>query len=151
MNAIKLLLLSLLLTISNGTNYGQLTPQRINYAGTKGIFFTDKQEEQLLKIVVDYDYVKASLKRKDEVINTLNLRILDKEYEIKKASEQVTLANERTTECINQNSALNFKLVAVRDSLSDTQEKLIISRRNNWIFGGISVFLFSSLIYTITH
>jgi hypothetical protein len=100
---------------------------------------------------VDYDYVKASLKRKDEVINTLNLRILDKEYEIKKASEQVTLANERTTECVNQNSALNLKLVAVRDSLSDTQDKLTISRRNNWIFGGISVFLFSSLIYTITH
>ena len=137
--------------ISNGTNYGQLTPQRINWDGTKGIFFTDKQEEQLLKIIVDYDYVKASVKRKDEIINTLNLRILDKEYEIKKASEQITLANERTTECLNQNSALNFKLVAVRDSLSDTQEKLTISRRNNWIFGGISVFLFSSLIYTITH
>jgi septal ring factor EnvC (AmiA/AmiB activator) len=137
--------------ISNGTNYGQLTPQRINWDDTKGIFFTDKQEEQLLKIVVDYDYVKASLERQKEISNTLTLRILDKEYEIKKASEQITLANERTTECLSQNSALNLKLVAVRDSLSDTQDKLTVSKRNNWIFGGISVFLFSSLIYTITH
>ena len=137
--------------ISNGINYGQLTPQRINWDGTKGIFFTDKQEEQLLKIVVDYDYVKASLARQKEINSTLALRILDKEYEIEKASEQITLANERTTECLNQNSALNLKLVAVRDSLSDSQDKLSVSRRNNWIFGGISVFLFSSLIYTITH
>ena len=137
--------------ISNGINYGQLTPQRINWDGTKGIFFTDKQEEQLLKIVVDYDYVKASLARQKEINSTLTLRILDKEYEIEKASEQITLANERTTECLNQNSALNLKLVAVRDSLSDSQDKLSVSRRNNWIFGGISVFLFRSLIYNITH
>jgi hypothetical protein len=137
--------------ISNGINYGQITPQRINWDGTKGIFFTDKQEEQLLKIVVDYDYVKASLARQKEINSTLTLRILDKEYEIKEAGKQVTLANERTTECLNQNSALNLKLVAVRDSLADSQDKLSVSRRNNWIFGGISVFLFSSLIYTITH
>ena len=151
MNAIKLLLLFLLLLISKGTNYGQLTPQRINWDGTKGIFFTDKQEEQLLKIVVDYDYVKASLERQKEINSTLTLRILDKEYEVKEANKQVTLANERTTDCISQNSALNLKLVAVRDSLADSQDKLSVSRRNNWIFGGISVFLFSSLIYTITH
>lgn len=137
--------------INKEISYGQLTPQRINWDGTKGIFFTDKQEEQLLKIVVDYDYVKASLERQKEINSTLTLRILDKEYEIKEASKQITLANERTTECLNQNSALNLKLVAVRDSLSDSQDKLSVSRRNNWIFGGISVFLFSSLIYTITH
>jgi hypothetical protein len=137
--------------ISKGTTYGQLTPQRINWDGTKGIFFTDKQEEQLLKIVVDYDYVKASLLRKDEIITTLNLRILDKEYEIKKAGEQVSLANERTTECVNKNSALHVSLEASRDSLADTQDKLHIAKKNNWIFGGIGVFLFGSLIYTITH
>jgi len=100
---------------------------------------------------VDYDYVKASLKRKDEIITTLNLRILDKEYEIKKAGEQVSLANERTTECVNKNSALHVSLEASRDSLADTQDKLHIARKNNWIFGGIGVFLFGSLIYTITH
>ncbi len=137
--------------ISNGTTYGQLTPQRINWDGTKGIFFTDKQEEQLLKIVVDYDYVKASLARQKEINSTLTLRILDKEYEIKEAGKQVTLANERTTECVNKNSALHVSLEASRDSLADTQDKLHIARKNNWIFGGISVFLFSSLIYTITH
>ena len=137
--------------ISRETSYGQLTPQRINWDGTKGIFFTDKQEEQLLKIVVDYDYVKASLARKDEVITTLNLRIYDKEYEIKKVSEQVTVANERTTDCLNKNSALLLSLEASRDSLVTTQDKLHTARKNNWIFGGIGVFLFGSLIYTITH
>ena len=151
MHTMKLLGLFLLLLISRETSYGQLTPQRINWDGTKGIFFTDKQEEQLLKIVVDYDYVKASLARKDEIITTLNLRIYDKEYEIKKVSEQVSLANERTTECLDKNSALSLSLESTRDSLKTTQDKLHIARKNNWIFGGIGVFLFSGILYTVTH
>ena len=102
-------------------------------------------------MVVDYDYVKASLSRKDEVISTLNLRIYDKEYEIKKVSEQVTVANERTTDCLNKNSALLLSLESTRDSLKTTEDKLHTARKNNWIFGGIGVFLFGSLIYTITH
>ena len=77
-------------------------------------------------MVVDYDYVKASLARKDEIITTLNLRIYDKEYEIKKVSEQVSLANERTTECLDKNSALLLSLESTRDSLKTTQDKLHI-------------------------
>jgi hypothetical protein len=43
----------------------------------------------LLQIVVDYDYVKASLARQKEINSTLTLRILDKEYEIKEAGKSV--------------------------------------------------------------
>jgi hypothetical protein len=55
-------------------------------------------------------------------------------------------ANQRTTECLDRNFVLQSDLVGVRDSLQKSQDKLHLSRRNNWIFGGISVFLFSTIV-----
>jgi hypothetical protein len=130
------------------TIYGQLTPQRINYNDTKGIFFTDKQEEILLKSIVDYDYLQKSIARKDEIIKTHELRILDKEYEIKKISGFLDDANKRTTNCLDHNAELQSYLVETRDSLKISQGNLGVAKRNNWIFGGISVFLLSILIIT---
>jgi len=134
--------------MSSGTVYGQLTPQRINYNGNKGIFFTDKQEELLLKSIVDYDYLQKSVARKDEVIKTYELRISDKELEIKKVGGYLDAAKQRTTECLDRNFILQSNLVETRDSLHISQGNLGVSRRNNWILGGISVFLLSILIIT---
>lgn len=134
--------------MNNVTVYGQLTPQRINYNGTKGIFFTDKQEEVLLKSIVDYDYLQKSIGRKDEIIKTQELRILDKEYEIKKANEYLDDANKRTQNCLDNNAKLQSDILMTRDSLHITQGNLGIAKRNNWIFGGISVFLLGILILT---
>ena len=145
---ILLLLLSLGQMMSSGTVYGQLTPQRINYNGNKGIFFTDKQEELLLKSIVDYDYLQKSIARKDEVIKIYELRFLDKEFEIKKMAGYLDAANQRTTECLDRNFILQSNLVVARDSIEITQGKLHTSRRNNWIFGGISVFLLGIFIIT---
>jgi len=134
--------------MSSVTAYGQLTPQRIKYNDTKGIFFTDKQEELLLKSIVDYDYLQKSIAGKDKIIKTQELRLLDKEFEIKKMAGYLDAANERTTECLDRNFILQSDLVGARDSIEITQNKLQTSRRNNWIFGGISVFLLSILIVT---
>lgn len=134
--------------MSSVTVYGQLTPQRINYNGNKGIFFTDKQEEFLLKSIVDYDYLQKSIAGKDKIIKTQELRISDKELEIKKMGGYLDAANQRTTECLDRNFVLQSDLVEARDSIEITQGKLHTSRRNNWIFGGISVFLLSILIIT---
>jgi hypothetical protein len=57
-------------------------------------------------------------------------------------------ANQRTTECLDRNFVLQSDLVGVRDSLETSQGNLGVARRNNWIFGGISVFLLSILIIT---
>lgn len=134
--------------MSSVTAYGQLTPQRINYNGNKGIFFTDKQEEFLLKSIVDYDYLQKSIAGKDQIIKTQELRISDKELEIKKVGGYLDAANQRTTECLDRNFILQSDLVEIRDSLHISQDKLGVSRRNNWILGGISVFLLSILIIT---
>ena len=134
--------------MSSVTAYGQLTPQRINYNGNKGIFFTDKQEELLLKSIVDYDYLQKSIAGKDKIIKTQELRILDKEFEIKKMAGYLDAANQRTTECLDRNFVLQSDLVGVRDSLETSQDNLGLAKRNNWIFGGISVFLLSILIIT---
>lgn len=132
--------------MSNVTVYGQLTPQRINYNGAKGIFFTDKQEELLLKSIVDYEYLQKSIARKNEIIQTQELRILDKEFEIKEMAGYLDAANKRTTECFDRNFVLQSDLLMTRDSLKTTQGNLGVARRNNWIFGGISVFLFSTIL-----
>jgi len=134
--------------MSSGTVYGQLTPQRINYNGNKGIFFTDKQEELLLKSIVDYDYLQKSVAGKDQIIKTYELRISDKELEIKKVGGYLDAETKRTTECLDRNFILQSDLVVARDSIETTQGKLHTSRKNNWIFGGISVFLLSILIVT---
>lgn len=134
--------------MSSVTAFGQLTPQRINYNGTKGIFFTDKQEEILLKSIVDYDYLQKSIARKDEIIKTYELRMLDKEYEIKKANQYLDDANKRTQTCLDHNAALQSDLIMTRDSLQTTRGNLGLARRNNWIFGGIGVFLLGILIIT---
>ena len=134
--------------MSSVTVYGQLTPQRINYNGVKGVFFTDKQEELLLKSIVDYDYLQKSIARKDEIIKTYELRMLDKDFEIKKANQYIDDANKRTQNCLDHNAELQSDLLTTRDSLHITQGKLHTSRTNNWIFGGISVFLLSILIIT---
>jgi hypothetical protein len=57
-------------------------------------------------------------------------------------------ANQRTTECLDRNFVLQSDLVTTRDSLQTSRDYLQVSRRNNWIFGGISVFLLSILIIT---
>jgi hypothetical protein len=134
--------------MSSVTIYGQLTPQRINYNGDKGIFFTDKQEELLLKSIVDYDYLQKSIVRKDEIIKTYELRILDKEYEIKKISGFLSDANQRTTDCLDHNAELQSYLVGTRDSLHTSENNLGLAKRNNWIFGGVSLFLLTLLIVT---
>jgi hypothetical protein len=134
--------------MSSVTVYGQLTPQRINYNGNKGIFFTDKQEELLLKSIVDYDYLQKSIAGKDKIIKAQELRILDKEFEIKTMAGYLDAANQRTTECLDRNFVLQSDLVGVRDSLEISQGDLGVAKRNNWIFGGISVFLLSILIIT---
>lgn len=134
--------------MSNVTVSGQLTPQRINYNGNKGVFFTDKQEEILLKSIVDYDYLQKSIAGKDQIIKTYELRLLDKEYEIKKMGGYLDAANDRTTECLDRNFVLQSDLLTTRDSLQTSRDYLQVSRRNNWIFGGISVFLLSILIIT---
>ena len=134
--------------MSSVTVYGQLTPQRINWNGNKGIFFTDKQEEILLKSIVDYDYLQKSIARKDEIIKTYELRISDKELEIKKVGGYLDAATKRTTECLDRNFILQSDLVETRDSLHTSQEYLGIAKRNNWIFGGVSLFLLTLLIVT---
>jgi hypothetical protein len=97
---------------------------------------------------VDYDYLQKSIAGKDQIIKTQELRFLDKEYEIKKMAGYLDAATKRTTECLDRNFVLQSDLVGARDSIEITQGKLHTSRRNNWIFGGISVFLLSILIIT---
>ena len=102
----------------------------------------------MLKSIVDYDYLQKSVAGKDQIIKTYELRVLDKELEIKKVGGYLDAETKRTTECLDRNFVLQSDLVVARDSIEITQGKLHTSRKNNWIFAGISVFLLSILIVT---
>ena len=63
----------------NVISYGQLTPQRINYNGTAGVFFTTKQEETLLKAMVSLDACKKNEFLLTESVNYYEIRLADKD------------------------------------------------------------------------
>ena len=67
----------------NVISYGQLTPQRINYNGQAGVFFTSKQEELLLKALVEFDACKKSEFLLNQNVNSYEIRLADKDLAIK--------------------------------------------------------------------
>jgi hypothetical protein len=67
----------------NVISYGQLTPQRINYNSQAGIFFTTKQEEILLKTLVEFDACKKSEFLLLQNVNSYEIRLDDKDLAIK--------------------------------------------------------------------
>ena len=67
----------------NVISYGQLTPQRINYNGQAGVFFTTAQEELLLKALVEFDACKKSEFLLNQNVNSYEIRLADKDLAIK--------------------------------------------------------------------
>lgn len=67
----------------NVISYGQLTPQRINYNSQAGVFFTTKQEEVLLKTLVEFDACKKSEFLLNQNVNSYEIRLKDKDLAIK--------------------------------------------------------------------
>ena len=67
----------------NVISYGQLTPQRINYNGQAGVFFSTKQEELLLKALVNLDACKKSEFLLNQNVNSYEIRLADKDLAIK--------------------------------------------------------------------
>ena len=109
----------------NVISYGQLTPQRINYNSQAGVFFTTKQEEVLLKALVDLDACKKSEFLLNQNVNSYEIRLADKDLAIK------TL-NDSYVKCQNSNKInlerigtlqldvdnLNNELAATKDNLT---------------------------------
>ena len=67
----------------NVISYGQLTPQRTNYNGQAGVFFTTAQEELLLKALVEFDACKKSEFLLNQNVNSYEIRLADKDLAIK--------------------------------------------------------------------
>jgi len=106
-------------------SYGQLTPQRINYNGQAGVFFTTKQEETLLKAMVDLDACKKSEFLLTQSVNSYEIRLNDKDLAIKTLTDSYVkcqTADKANLEKIGSLQLdienLNAELVATNSDLS---------------------------------
>ena len=109
----------------NVISYGQLTPQRINYSGQAGVFFTSKQEETLLKTLVEFDACKKSEFLLNQNVNSYEIRLADKDLAIKTLNDsyvKCAYSNEINLEKIGTLQVdvenLNFELTTTLDNLT---------------------------------
>ena len=109
----------------NVISYGQLTPQRTNYNGQAGVFFTNKQEELLLKALVEFDACKKSEFLLNQNVNSYEIRLADKDLAIKTLtdsyvksvdSNKINLERIGTLQVDVDN--LNFELTTTLDNLT---------------------------------
>ena len=109
----------------NVISYGQLTPQRINYNGQAGVFFTSKQEETLLKTLVEFDACKKSEFLLNQNVNSYEIRLADKDLAIKtlnnayvkSVDSNKTNLEKIGTLLVNVDN-LNFELTTTLDNLT---------------------------------
>ena len=106
----------------NVISYGQLTPQRINYNGQAGVFFTSKQEELLLKALVEFDACKKSEFLLNQNVNSYEIRLADKDLAIKTLNNASVDSNKTNLEKIGTLQVnvdnLNFELTTTLDNLT---------------------------------
>lgn len=109
----------------NVISYGQLTPQRTNYNGQAGVFFTSKQEETLLKTLVEFDACKKSEFLLNQNVNSYEIRLADKDLAIKTLNDsyvKCAYSNEINLEKIGTLQVdvenLNFELTTTLDNLT---------------------------------
>jgi hypothetical protein len=109
----------------NVISYGQLTPQRTNYNGQAGVFFTTAQEELLLKALVNLDACKKSEFLLNQNVNSYEIRLADKDLAIKTLTTSYVKCQESAKTNLEKIGTLqvdvdnlNFELTTSLDNLA---------------------------------
>ncbi len=128
----------------NVISYGQLTPQRINYNSQAGVFFTTKQEELLLKALVNLDACKKSEFLLNQNINSYEIRLADKDLAIKTLTNSYVKSVDSNKINLEKIGTLQLDVDNLNLNLDNTKEKL----RTYKISTGVFVFTTSLFIAT---
>lgn len=131
----------------NVISYGQLTPQRINYNGTAGVFFTTKQEEQLLKAMVDLDACKKSEVLLNNNVKSYEIRLADKDLAIKTLTDSYVKSVDSNKINLEKIGTLQLDVDNLNTELDDTKEELRTYKVSTGVFVlTTSVFLATTIV-----
>ena len=118
----------------NVISYGQLTPQRINYNNQAGIFFTTKQEELLLKTLVEFDACKKSEFILKQNVNTYEIRLRDKDLAISKLNDSYLKCQESSKANLEKIGSLELAVENLNAELATTKEDLTTYKISTGVF-----------------
>jgi hypothetical protein len=131
----------------NVISYGQLTPQRINYNGQAGVFFTTKQEETLLKAMVDLDACKKSEFLLNQNVKSYEIRLADKDLAIKTLTDSYVKSVDSNKTNLEKIGTLQLDVDNLNLELDNTKEELRTYKASTGIFVlTTSVFIATTII-----
>lgn len=131
----------------NVISYGQLTPQRINYNGQAGVFFTSKQEEQLLKAMVDLDACKKSEVLLNNNVKSYEIRLADKNLAIKTLTDSYVKSVDSNKINLEKIGTLQLDVDNLNTELEGTKEELRTYKVSTGVFVlTTSVFLATTIV-----
>lgn len=120
----KSLVVFLVLITLNVISYGQLTPQRINYNGQAGVFFSAKQEELLLKALVNLDACRKSEFLLLQNVNSYEIRLADKDLAIKTLNTAYVKSVDSNEKNLEKIGTLQLDVDNLNNELAITQDNL---------------------------
>ena len=118
----------------NVISYGQLTPQRINYNSQAGIFFTTKQEELLLKALVNLDACKKSEFLLNQNVNSYEIRLKDKNLAIKTLTDAYVKCQDSNKINLEKIGTLQLNVDNLNADLATTQDNLTTYKISTGVF-----------------
>jgi hypothetical protein len=131
----------------NVISYGQLTPQRINYNSQAGVFFTTKQEEILLKALVDLDACKKSEFLLNQNVNSYEIRLKDKDLAIKTLTDAYVKCQDSNKINLEKIGTLQLNVDNLNLELDGTKEELRTYKVSTGVFVlTTSVFIATTIV-----
>jgi hypothetical protein len=131
----------------NVISYGQLTPQRINYNSQAGVFFTTKQEETLLKALVDLDACKKSEFLLNQNVNSYEIRLKDKDLAIKTLNDAYVKCQNSNKINLENIGTLQLDVDNLNLELDSTKEELRTYKVSTGVFVlTTSVFIATTIV-----
>jgi hypothetical protein len=130
-------------------SYGQLTPQRINYNGQAGIFFSTKQEELLLKALVNLDACKKSEFLLNQNVNSYEIRLADKDLVIKALNESYVKSVHSNEKNLEKIGTLQLDVDNLNNELATTQGNLTTYKISTGAFVFTTAIFFTTTIIAI--
>jgi hypothetical protein len=128
-------------------SYGQLTPQRINYNGQAGVFFTTKQEELLLKALVNLNACKKSEFLLNQNVNSYEIRLKDKDLAIKTLTDSYVKSVDSNKINLEKIGTLQLNVDNLNTELDNTKGKLRTYKISTGVFVlTTSVFIATTIV-----
>lgn len=133
----------------NVISYGQLTPQRINYNSQAGVFFTTKQEEILLKTLVEFDACKKSEFLLLQNVNSYEIRLKDKDLAIKTLNDAYVKSVDSNEKNLEKIGTLQLDVDNLNNELTITQGNLTTYKISTGAFVLTTVVFLSTTVIAI--